>query len=161
MANHDEVLTTESDVQAIVSGGAAEALKKREAEKMSRRAVLAKVGLRFGAAAVMALSVDDLARKVTAAIATRNRDNAVAQRVANEFHNAGVAFADGPTTCDGTGVGGYCASFETDNKSCRHCVEVYYNGDYSQCKGQGGDGNSGSNTSTAYGVCNSRLPNFD
>jgi hypothetical protein len=72
----------------------AEAVRRFESEKMSRRAVLAKVGLRFGAAALAALSVDDLARKVGAELARRSGDSKVASSVAHEFRNAGIAFAD-------------------------------------------------------------------
>lgn len=93
MANRDE-MTEATDAQATVPGSAAEALKKHEAAKMSRRAVLSKVGLQFGAAALLALSVDDLARKVTQTIAARNKDSEVAQAVAREFKSAGIAFAE-------------------------------------------------------------------
>jgi len=96
MAGRNEIVIAASGEAAQVAapGSAAAALAKNEQEKMSRRAVLAKVGLRFGAAVIAAMSVDDLTRKVTETIARGNRDNAVAQQVANEFKNAGVAFAD-------------------------------------------------------------------
>lgn len=94
MAEKVDIIVKSTDAQASVPCSAAEALKKHEAAKMSRRAVLSKVGLQFGAAALLALSVDDLARKVTATIAARDKDNQVAQAVANEFKNAGIAFAE-------------------------------------------------------------------
>ena len=72
-----------------------EALAQFEAQKMSRRAVLAKFGLKFGAAALMALSVDDLARKATAELAARNKTNKAIQEVAAQFKNAGIASAKG------------------------------------------------------------------
>ena len=113
MAERDDVTTGAADAQAAVPGSAAAALAKHEAEKMSRRAVLAKVGLRFGAAVIAAMSVDDLTRAVTKSIARSNRDSAVAQQVANEFKNAGVAFA-------ADRICAHCTSqYDMDIESCK------------------------------------------
>ena len=133
MAERDEVRASAEAAQAMVPGSAAEALAKHEAEKMSRRAVLAKVGLRFGLAALAAFSVDDLARQATAAIALRAKDNAVAQQVAKEFRNAGVAFATDSKTatklaCDPPVSGGCIGCSNNSLASCCQgdAKKVYY-----------------------------------
>ncbi|MBC8138318.1 MAG: hypothetical protein H8F28_20765 [Fibrella sp.] len=123
MANRDE-MTEATDAQASVPGSAAEALKKHEAAKMSRRAVLSKVGLQFGAAALLALSADDLAKKVTATIAARNKDSQVAQAVAQEFKNAGMAFAD---DVDASGTPNPCVTNENGPGNCEACLSQRYN----------------------------------
>ena len=115
-----EQINKATDAQASVPGSAAEALAKHEAAKMSRREVLAKIGFKAGAAALLALSADDLARKVTQAIAASNRDNATAQAVANEFKNAGVIFAN-----PGDGI---CTS-----EICIHCYENWGGGRQCLC----------------------------
>lgn len=71
-----------------------EAREKFEAAKLTRRQALSKVGLRFGAAALFALSIDDLARVAAAKLQEHAGDNRIANEVAREFKNAGVAFAD-------------------------------------------------------------------
>lgn len=118
MAGKVDGIVESTDAQALVPGSAAEALKKHEAAKMSRRAVLSKVGLQFGAAALLALSVDDLARKVTATIAARNKDNEVAQSVAREFKNAGIAFAEPSASW---GCPGCPSGYDTRYFSCESC----------------------------------------
>ncbi len=155
MAERDDVTTGAADAQAAVPGSAAQALARHEAEKMSRRAVLAKVGLRFGAAVIAAISVDDLTRAVTASIARSNKDNVVAQQVANEFKNAGVAFADVSASgacfddpCNGScwadwiknhdgthdpikdacakRCNAFCSGSTVANEACKNDCEAYY-----------------------------------
>ncbi len=77
-----------------------------EAEKMTRRAALARVGLRFGAAALAAFTVDDLARATMRALDRQAQDGKIAGAVASELRSAGVSFADGkdPSPDDDTGV---------------------------------------------------------
>lgn len=64
-----------------------------EAEKLTRRQSLARFGFLAGAACVAALTADELTRKVGEELSKRAGDNQVAQKVASEFKNAGVAFA--------------------------------------------------------------------
>jgi len=142
MAERDDVTTGVAEAQSTVPGSAAQALARHEAEKMSRRAVLAKVGLRFGAAVIAAISVDDLTRAVTASIARSNKDSVVAQQVANEFKNAGVAFAttvpDGSAAnCTPTVVGAYCGHIHpNDPNACETCCKGVWS-DAGNCPGQG------------------------
>ena len=64
-----------------------------EKEKLSRRQALARIGFQAGAAAIAALTADELLRKVGKEMQRRASDNKVAQQVAKELNNAGVAFA--------------------------------------------------------------------
>lgn len=72
---------------------ASEKLAQLEKEKLSRRQALARFGFQAGAAAVAALTADELLRKVGTEMRKRAGDNKVAQQVAKEFSNAGVASA--------------------------------------------------------------------
>jgi hypothetical protein len=72
---------------------ASEALKAFENEKMDRRRALGRIGFLAGAAAVAALTSDELLRKVGDRLAQNAGDNQVAQQVAKEFQAAGMAFA--------------------------------------------------------------------
>ena len=65
-----------------------------EAERMTRRAALRKFGFGAGMAALLALSSDDLARMAAAKLKQHAGDSKVANQVANEFRNAGLAFAE-------------------------------------------------------------------
>ena len=69
-----------------------------ERDKITRRAALAKMGIRSAAAVFAAFTVDDLARVVTQKMAQNAHDNQIVNAVAEEFKNAGVAFADLPDT---------------------------------------------------------------
>ena len=68
-------------------------LAKREADKVTRRAALAKVGMRTGMAIFAAFSVDDLAQKTATVLSQRSQDNAVVEKMTRELRGAGVAFA--------------------------------------------------------------------
>lgn len=83
-----------------------------EKEKLSRRQALARIGFQAGAAAIAALTADELLRKVGKEMQRRTKDHKVAQQVAKELSNAGVANAlaiDVPTgskcKCNVTGSG--------------------------------------------------------
>ena len=71
-----------------------EKLAEFEAQKMTRRQALGRFGFLAGAAAVAALSVDDLARLAGNEMSRRAAGNKVVEQVAKELQNAGVAFAD-------------------------------------------------------------------
>lgn len=90
-----------------------------ELERLTRRQALRKLGFGAGLSAFMLLGVDDLARMVGAEMQKRAGDNKVAEQVAKEFQNAGIAFAAGPS-------GGYCsdctnACVEDDDHYCVDC----------------------------------------
>ncbi len=99
-----------------------------EQEKMTRRAALRKLGFGAGMAAFALLGVDDLARMVGKRMERMSSDNKVAQQVAKEFQQAGVAFADGggssTSVCSGTGNPcGYPPQSGTGTSvSCQHCA---------------------------------------
>lgn len=78
---------------------AAQKLAQFEKEKLSRRQALARFGFQAGAAAVAALTADDLLRKVGKEMQRRAGDNKVAQQVAKEFERAGIASAAIPDIC--------------------------------------------------------------
>ncbi|WP_395137584.1 hypothetical protein [Armatimonas sp.] len=85
----DNVENTVEEVELT----AAEKLAQFEKEKLSRRQALARFGFQAGAAAVAALTADELLRKVGKEMQRRAGDNKVAQQVAREFQQAGVANA--------------------------------------------------------------------
>lgn len=64
-----------------------------EQEKITRRVALRKLGFGAGLAAFSLLGVDDLARIVGQRMERMAGDNKVANQVAKEFQQAGVAFA--------------------------------------------------------------------
>ena len=92
MAQATNVGNVEKSIADMTPSEAKAELEKREAAKMTRRAALAKVGLRTGMAIFAAFSIDDLARKTAAVLSQRSQDNAVVEKVAKELHNSGVAF---------------------------------------------------------------------
>jgi hypothetical protein len=71
-----------------------EKLAEFEKQKMTRRQALGRVGFLAGAAAVAALSVDDLARLAGNEMSRRATGNKAIDQVAKELKGAGVAFAD-------------------------------------------------------------------
>lgn len=86
----------------------AEKRAKLENEKLTRRQALARFGFQAGAAAVAALTADDLLRKVGEELQRRSGDNKVVQQVAKELNSAGVAFAATATNCALCGCSGSC-----------------------------------------------------
>jgi hypothetical protein len=79
---------------------AAERLAKFEAEKMSRRKMLGRFGFTAAAVAVASLTSDDLLRKVGVEMQKRAGDNKIANQVAKELQNAGVANAAARPPCN-------------------------------------------------------------
>lgn len=105
-----------------------------EAEKMTRRAALARVGLRFGAAALAAFTVDDLARATMKALDRRAQDGRIAGEVAKEFRNAGVAFADPPGSTGPPQIYTPCQNCDRHYESTRVLVCNQFNGtEYTDC----------------------------
>jgi hypothetical protein len=78
----------------VESQEGSESLSSAEKAKLTRRQALARFGFQAGAAAVAALTADDLLRKVGEEMQKRAGDSEVANAVAKEFKNAGVVFAD-------------------------------------------------------------------
>ncbi|MCX6369365.1 MAG: hypothetical protein NTX57_22055 [Armatimonadetes bacterium] len=77
----------------VESQEGSESLSSAEKAKLTRRQALARFGFQAGAAAVAALTADDLLRKVGEEMQKRAGDSEVANAVAKEFKNAGIAFA--------------------------------------------------------------------
>ena len=97
----------ENDKQAVMAGAKAPAetaLAKFEREQLTRRQALRKFGVTSAMATFALFSVDDLARMVGKAMQQRAGDNKVAEQLAKEFQQAGIAMAGG-----------------TDTSSCAHC----------------------------------------
>jgi hypothetical protein len=83
------------------------AKEKFERERLTRRQALKRFGMTAGMAAFAMFSVDDLAHIVGSAMKQRAGDNKVAAQIAQEFQQAGVAFADPSGT------------------PCSHCLAQY------------------------------------
>jgi hypothetical protein len=125
---------------------ATEKLAQFEKEKLSRRQALARIGFQAGAAAIAALTADELLRKVGKEMQRRAGDNKVAQQVAKEFVNAGVANAvpievpieedgiakepmpPGLAGCDGVDTGQYCRG-QGGLHACWDCCDRMYRPD--------------------------------
>ena len=89
----------------IISTGEAvpeSAKEKFERERLTRRQALKKFGMTSAMAAFALFSVDDLAHIVGRAMQQRAGDNKVAEQVAREFQQAGIAFAGGLSNPSGT-----------------------------------------------------------
>jgi len=69
------------------------ALEKFERERLTRRQALKKFGVTTAMATFAMFSVDDLARMVGKAMQQRVSDSIVAEQVAKEFQQAGIAMA--------------------------------------------------------------------
>ncbi len=80
------------------------AKEKFERERLSRRQALKRFGMTSAMTAFVLFSVDDLARMVGKAMQQRAGDNKIAAQLAQEFQNAGVAFADGTSGMSPSGV---------------------------------------------------------
>lgn len=91
----------ENDEHDISAGATAPVETERERferERLSRRQALKRFGMTSAMATFALFSVDDLARIVGKAMQQRAGDNKVAEQVAQEFQEAGVAFAGSPST---------------------------------------------------------------
>ena len=91
-----------------------------EADKMTRRAALKKMGLTTGFALFGMFAVDDLARMTMTRLQQMHLHNEVVSTVAKEFKNVGVAFANPPkhsSPCYGCGY--HCT--EDPDWICESC----------------------------------------
>jgi hypothetical protein len=108
---------------------AKKSLEQINAEAMSRRQALGRIGFLAGATAIAALTSDELFRKVGAEMQKRTGDNKVVEQVAKEFRDAGVAFATDPVgttaTPDPTGCWTPACDNACNNSGqigfCLHC----------------------------------------
>lgn len=95
------------------------AQEKFERERLTRRQALKRFGMTAGMAAFAMFSVDDLAHIVGKAMQQRAGDNKVASQVAEEFQQAGIAFAGGTSNpCYSSNPSG---SLCTPNCDCSGC----------------------------------------
>ena len=90
-----ENANTPKDLSQLTPAEARAELARREQAKMSRRDALARFGFKAAAAAVAVLTADDLLRAVGRDMQRRAGDNQVAQAVAQQFKDAGIAAAVG------------------------------------------------------------------
>ncbi len=124
--------------------------EKLEADKMTRRSALRKMGLTSGAVFGMFFAVDDLARLAIKKLEEHRVTREIANAVAHDFRNVGIAFA-GPS-------GGQLA--------CSGCVAEKYT-QYSRCSStnsncQGNcNGLVGAALTNCYANCNSGLSSCD
>ena len=107
----------EDNEQDMMAGAQtpAETNKQRfERERLTRRQALRKFGITAGVATFAMFSVDDLARMVGNAMQQRVGDNKIAGQIAQEFQQAGVAFASvSPSLCTA------CVQHWQDCLSCK------------------------------------------
>lgn len=105
-------------------------LAEIEKERITRRVALRKFGFGAGMAALMALSVDDLARMAARKLEQHAGDNQVASAVAKEFKNAGIAFANpstprtGGNPCDGDANPNACCEDDNEYQRCTTYAET-------------------------------------
>lgn len=137
----------EIDVPQVQETLAETPAQKFERERMSRRAALRKIGITSGMAVFALFSVDDLARMVGKAMERRAGDNKIADQIAREFQQAGIARASGPsTTCqhccnqfcyDQAGaIAAYCYCASHNGTGCASVYHTMMNNasySYNQC----------------------------
>jgi len=131
-----------------------ETARQVEDKKLTRRAALRKLGYGAGFAAFSLLGVDDLARLVGQRLERLSGDSKVAQAVAQEFQQAGIALANPiamatptgpslPSDCTGATVGTWCYNRYTAQSDRLAC-----------CRGTlGSDGHCSGATSGAVSTC--------
>lgn len=132
-------------------------LAEIENERITRRAALRKFGFGAGMAAIMALSVDELARMAAVKLQQNAGDNQVANAVAKEFRNVGVAFADDPPGDHEPAEPGEDTPIRTP--ACQACLDTQ-GAKYDQCyvdnggvfPTEGNPGHSPTNTS-GFNTC--------
>jgi hypothetical protein len=112
-------------VEVEPSSPIVEAKSSYEQQAMTRRQALGRLGFLAGAAAVAALGVDDLTRLVGRKMERMTGDNETARKVAQEFSNAGVAFAGPSHNCLTSHTATYCAS-QGNAANCASCCEAQY-----------------------------------
>ena len=78
---------------------AADALAQFEQDKLNRRAALRKIGLTTGMALFAMFGTDDLARLAARKLERYKHDSVIADAVAKDFKNIGIAFASDNNGC--------------------------------------------------------------
>lgn len=92
-----------------------------EQGRLSRRQALKKLGVTSAMATFALFSVDDLARMVGRAMQQRAGDSKIAEQLAKEFQNVGIARASGPSTSCGFPCQ-YCGTvFAMETKNVYDC----------------------------------------
>ncbi len=121
---------------------------KVEQERLTRRAALRKMGYTSGIALFSMFAVDDLARMAIKKMEQHKETRQIAETVAKEFKNSGIAFANStsnytPTCCTsnldcsccgGTAATCDCCSGSSDPTGC--CKKAYggLNGNLASCQ---------------------------
>lgn len=106
--------------EGLQTAQAETAQEKFERERLTRRQALKKFGMTSAMAAFALFSVDDLAHMVGKAMQQRAGDNKVAAQVAQEFQQAGIAFATTDSTYPCTDCTGSCVP--DDEYDCVDCT---------------------------------------
>ncbi len=133
------------------------AKEKFERERLSRRQALKKFGMTSAMATLGLFSVDDLARMVGKAMQQRAGDNKVAEQVAKEFQQAGVAFASGPSPALSALPYGNCNSFQGGNaNACNACN----NDRLSRCSATCGQAACAGAYNCGTGACSNATPTY-
>ena len=107
---------------------------KFESEKMTRRAALRKLGITSSMAFFSLFAVDDLARVAIKRMRQNEATRDIAETVAREFKDSGIAFATTPVTtpclvseikpgCAGGDIGTNCACCQTAAATQEACVQ--------------------------------------
>lgn len=101
MANgNDDLAATSAKAIADMTPDEARAeIARREVQKLSRRAALAKMGVRSAMTIFAAFSIDDLARMVGKKMEQNAAQNAAVNEVARQLQNAGLSFAYKKAVC--------------------------------------------------------------
>ena len=110
----NEIISDESHEQTMPET----AKEKFERERLTRRQALKRFGMTSAMTVFALFSVDDLAHMVGNAMQQQARDNKIAGQIAQEFQQAGVAFADGGS------IGSGCLQYQCNGASvsCQHCA---------------------------------------
>lgn len=103
--------TEPTDETTIISDNPPTAREKFEQGRLSRRAALRKMGLTTGMALFGMFAVDDLARIAIKRMEQHKETQQVAETVAKEFKNSGIAFA------------GDSGSSVTLSRACSDCFQ--------------------------------------
>ena len=128
-------------------------LQKFEREQLTRRQALRKFGFGAGMAALALLSTDDLAHMVGKRMAQIAGDNKIANTVAKELENAGVARADiyvPPAGCGSYGIKLYC---QCCTSMYHECMASPFGAMFGNCPGVYNDCNSSNQNPGGVNSC--------
>jgi hypothetical protein len=139
MDNSEEIKEVEDITESTVTEPTSEPSEPTnmyEKQAMTRRQALGRLGFLAGASAIAALSVDDLARLAGREMERRAGDNKVARKVAQEFSNAGMAFAARPSCPAGSTGQGCIACAYYYAAGCRNNQYPGYSNPVECCQNQ-------------------------